>query len=256
MLFDDAPIWSIFVGVTALVLLCLQIGVLIGRRHLRSGKPKLEVSGAIVGAAMGLLAFALAFTFNMAASRYDARRGLVVEETNAIGTTWLRAGFLEEPDRSAMRAAVRDYVDVRVNAALGRLDVQEGLRQTDALHDRMWAIAEVVGRRDGTSITTGLLIQALNEVIDVHLKRLSVGLRARIPDTIWATLYLLLIVGMVMMGLQIGQTAARQYALELALAATFALVLYLIADLDRPQQGLVTVSQQAMVELQTKLHKP
>src|SRR5258708_6891234 len=98
MTFEAAPIWSLFVGTMGLVLLCLQIGVLIGRRRLRSGKPKLEVSGAIVGTAMGLLAFALAFTFNMAASRYDARKALVVEEANAIGTSWLRAGFLEEPE--------------------------------------------------------------------------------------------------------------------------------------------------------------
>jgi hypothetical protein len=256
MSFETAPIWAIFVGTIGLVLVCLQIGILASRRRQRIAQGKLEGAGAIVGAAMGLLAFMLAFTFNTAASRFDARKAMVIEEANAIGTTWLRAGFLGDPHRAAMRALLRDYVDLRVNVALGAVDVEGGLQRTDVMHDKMWAIAEEQGRREATSITIGLFVQALNEVIDLHLKRLTVGLRNRVPGTVWATLYLLLVVGMVMTGLQLGLSASRQFALELALAATFSLVLVLIADLDRPQEGLLRVSQQAMLELQTKLHRP
>jgi hypothetical protein len=38
-----------------------------------------------------------------------------------------------------------------------------------------------------------------------------------------------------------------------SLALTFTLVFALIADLDRPLQGLLTVSQQAMIDLQNKM---
>lgn len=256
MSFEAAPIWLVFLGTVVLVLICLRIGLLVGRRRQRLADGKLEGPGAIVGAAMGLLAFMLAFTFNTAANRYDSRKALVIEETNAIGTTWLRAGFLGDPNRAAMRALLRDYVDLRVKVAVSGFDVEEALRQTDAMHDKMWAIAEETGGRDSGSITTGLFIQSLNEVIDVHLKRLTMGIRNRVVPTIWATLYLLLVVGMIMMGIQLGLSPSRHFGLELALAATFALVMVLIADLDRPQEGLVRVSQQAMVDLQTKLHKP
>ena len=61
-------------------------------------------------------------------------------------------------------------------------------------------------------------------------------------------------VGMVMMGTQIGLSGTRHIGTELALAVAFSVVLFLIADLDRPQEGLINVSQQAMVELQTKLN--
>ena len=104
MSFDNAPIWSIFLGTMVLVLLCLQAGILFGRRRQRNAQGKLEGAGAIVGAAMGLLAFMLAFTFNNAATRYESRKALVIEEANAIGTTWLRAGFLGR-DRIARRCA-------------------------------------------------------------------------------------------------------------------------------------------------------
>jgi hypothetical protein len=155
-----------------------------------------------------------------------------------------------------MRTLLRDYVDLRVNVALGTTDVEQGLRRTDAMQDTMWAIAEETGRQSAGSITTGLFIQSLNEVIDIHLKRLTTSIRNRVPATIWATLYLLLVVGMIMMGIQLGLSPSRHFGLELALAATFSLVLLLIADLDRPQDGLMRVSQQAMVDLQIKLHKP
>ena len=256
MSFDTVPIWLVFIGTMVLVLLCLRIGLLVGRRRQRNAQGKLEGPGAIVGAAMGLLAFMLAFTFNTAANRYDSRKALVIEEANDIGTTWLRAGFLGDPNRGAMRALLRDYVDLRVKAAAGGIDVEEALRQTDVMHDKMWAIAEETGRRDSGSITIGLFVQSLNDVIDVHLKRLTMGIRNRVVPTIWATLYLLLVVGMIMMGIQLGLSPSRHFGLELALAATFALVMVLIADLDRPQEGLVKVSQQAMLDLQTKLHKP
>jgi hypothetical protein len=256
MSFESFPIWSVFLGTMGLVLLCLQLGLLVGRRRQRNAQGKLEGSGAMVGAAMGLLAFMLAFTFNNAATRFDNRKALVIEEANAIGMTWLRAGFLDETHRAAMRVLLRDYVDLRVRVALGEVEVEGGLRQTDAMQDSMWAIAEETGRRDSGSIITGLFIQALNDVIDIHLKRLTVAIRNRVPVTVWATLYLLLVVGMIMMGIQLGLSTSRHFGLELALAATFSLVLLLIADLDRPQEGLLRVSQEAMVDLQTKLHKP
>ena len=90
-------------------------------------------------------------------------------------------------------------------------------------------------------------------MIDLHLERLTVAIRNRIPGTTWAALYMLLVIAMFMMGTQIGQGGTRHPMTELALAASFSVVLLMIGDLDRPQEGLVRVSQQAMVELQAKL---
>ena len=253
MSLDAIPLWAILLATMALVLLALQMGVGLGRRRLARGAGKLEVSGAMVGAAMGLMAFMLAFTFNAAAARHDARKKLVIEEVNAIETTWLRAGFLPEPSRTTMRGLLKHYVGVRVKVALDQLSLAEGLHQTDELHDGMWALAVESGRREPGSIAIGLFIQSLNEVIDLHLERLTVAVRNRIPGTTWAALYILLAIAMFMMGTQIGQGGTRHPMTELALAASFSVVLLMIGDLDRPQEGLVRVSQQAMVELQAKL---
>lgn len=254
MLFESAPIGVLLLGTIGLVLLSLEAGIRVERARQRRGAGTLEVSGAMAGATMGLLAFMLAFTFNAAASRHDARKALVVDEVNAIETTWLRAGFLPEPYKADARRQLREYVDVRVKAAAGEIALEDGLRQSDALQGQLWAGAEDVGRLDEESITTGLFVQALNEVLDLHLERVTVATRNLVPGVIWASLYLLMVIGMFMFGRQIGQTPTRQFGLELALALSFSLVMFLIIDLDRPQEGLVNVSQQAMVELQAKLH--
>ena len=254
MSFDSVPIWVVLLATIGLVALALETGFRLGRRRQLRGGGKAEVSGAMVGATMALLAFMLAFTFNGAAGRHSTRKELVIEEANAIEKTWLRAGFLDEPYRTNIRDLLRTYVDLRVTAAAGQVDLAEATHQAVALHGRMWALAEEVGRKDATSITAGLFIQALNEVIDLHLKRVTVGIRNRVPPTIWVTLYLLMAVGMVMMGAQIGLSGTRHISIELALAIPFSAVLFVIADLDRPQEGLISASQQAMVEPQTRVN--
>jgi len=244
-----------FLATLAMVLLALEYGVRLGRRRNARGQPKLEVSGAMVGATMGLLAFMLAFTFNNAAGRHEARKHLVIDEANAIETTWLRAAFLPEPARATMRALLRDYVDVRVKVAMGQVGLAEGLHRSEELQDQLWALVAQSGHQAPGAITIGLVAESLNKLIDLHLERLTVSIRARVPAPTWITLYVLLMIGMIMMGAQIGQSGTRHFGLELALAASFSVVLLMIADLDRPQQGLVRVSQQAMVELRAKLER-
>jgi hypothetical protein len=112
--------------------------------------------GAIIAAILGLLAFLLAFTFGMAASRFDTRRELVLDEANAIGTTYLRAALLPEPHRTEIRSLLRDYVDLRLQAAQPEMTVP-ALAGSEELQGRLWAQAVIVGEKNPTPIT-GLFI--------------------------------------------------------------------------------------------------
>src|SRR5262249_25782350 len=110
----------------------------------------------------------------------------------------------------------------------------------------------IVGEKRPTPIT-GLFIQSLNEVIDLHAKRVTMGLRNRIPVAIWGALYFTAILAMAGVGYHAGLTSATRTLATLALVVTFSGILWLIADLDRPQEGLLRVSQQAMVDLRKSL---
>ncbi len=106
---------------------------------------------------------------------------LLLSEANAIGTTYLRAAMLPEPMRTDTRNLLREYVDVRLEAVQpGKLE--QSLSRSEELHERLWSEAVAAAEKDRSPIT-GLFIQSLNEVIDLHAKRVMAGLGSRIPAT-------------------------------------------------------------------------
>ena len=245
---DALPLWGLFLAIVLLVLLSVEGGYRLGKyRRSRSEEEKEAPVGAMVGATLGLLAFILAFTFGLAAARFDTRRHVLLDEANAIGTTYLRAGML--PDRREdIRALLRDYVDTRLEAVRSG-NVTAGIRRSEHLQDQLWAQAVAVGEHNPTSIVVGLFIQSLNEVIDLHAKRVTAGLRNRIPGAIWVALFTVAVLSLGAMGYHACLSRTSRSLAELAVAFTFSVVIGLIADRDRPQEGVLKVSQQALIDL-------
>lgn len=247
---DVLPLWAFFVLATVLSGFALELGYRMGMwRHNRAAGEKDAPVGAMVASILALLAIMLAFTFNLTASRFDVRRQAVLEEANAIGTTYLRARLLPEPQKSEICGLLREYVDVRVDA-VQKVNLAEGLSQSEAIHEQLWSRAAAVAEQDTHSIVTGLFLQSLNEVIDLHAKRVLVGLRSRLPVTIWAALFALALLGMLATGYQAGLSATRRSPAELILVLAFSGILFLIVDLDRAHEGLLRVSQAALTDLQ------
>jgi hypothetical protein len=252
-LIDFLPIWGVFLATVAVVLLAIEGGYRLGtyRRRLSEREDRPPV-GEMVAATLALLAFLLAFTFGLAASRFDVRRGLVVEEANAIGTAYLRASLLPEPHRSEVRGILREYVEIRIGAVEpGTLAA--GIARSRELHARLWDHAAAVGSEDPSSVVAGLFIGSLNEVIDLHTERVMLGAGNRIPWVIWAVLYFVAAIGTAVMGYHAGLAGSGRSLAMLALILAFSAVMTLIADLDRPQEGLLRVGQQAMSELRDSL---
>jgi hypothetical protein len=103
------------------------------------------------------------------------------------------------------------------------------------------------------SILTGVFIQSLNDLIDLHAERLQVGLRSRIPLVIWVGLFGLAMLSMAAVGYQSGICATSRSPAMPGLVLAFAIVLSIIADLDRPREGLLQVSQQSMQDVQNSM---
>jgi hypothetical protein len=77
------------------ILVALEAGWRIGGvRHERDPSGATAGTGAIDGAIFGLMGLLLAFAFSGAASRFDTRRSLILEESNTIGTAYLRLDLL------------------------------------------------------------------------------------------------------------------------------------------------------------------
>ncbi|HEU5240168.1 MAG TPA: DUF4239 domain-containing protein [Pyrinomonadaceae bacterium] len=251
-LLDLFPLWTLFPLTVAVAILSVELGYRLARyRRLRSEEEQDAPVGGMVGATLGLLAFMLDFTFGLAGSRFEDRRQVLLSEANAIGTTYLRAAMLPEPMRTETRNLLREYVDVRLQAVQpGKLE--QSLSKAEELHERLWSQAVAATEKDRSPIT-GLFIQSLNEVIDLHAKRVMAGLRSRVPAAIWIVLYFLAALSMGATGYHEGLTSKRRSVAVVAMVLGFSAVLFLIADLDRPGQGSLQISQQSMLDLRKSM---
>jgi hypothetical protein len=250
---DAIPLWGLFVAFALFLWLAMEGGYRLGkwRRSKISDEKELPV-GAMVASILGLVALVLGFTFSLAASRFEDRRMAVLEEANAIGTTWLRARLLPEPQRSEVSRLLKEYVEVRIRGTQeGKTD--EAISHSEALHEQLWAQAAAAAEMDNNSIMTGVFIQSLNNVIDLHSKRVLVGIRSRIPLVIWVGVFGLAVLGMAAVGYQAALAATRRSPAMIALVLAFTVVLHLIADLDRGQEGMLRISQQSLIDLQKSM---
>ena len=237
-----------FVATLVLVLVSVEAGY----RYARYKQHKFQIEkeapvGAVVVATLGLLAFLLAFTFGMAADRFENRRHALVDETNAIETVYLRADLLAEPHRTEVRKILREYVEERLQWA-GVEKFQVG-RSVKELHQQLWAQAVAVGERNPDSEVVSLFIDSVNEVLDLHTTRVMARERSRIPSSFWMVLYVVAFLALSAMGYHGGVAGTRRSPTMLAVAIAFSSVIAVIADLDRPGEGAINVSQQVMVDL-------
>lgn len=246
---DLIPLPAFLLATVAVVLLSIEGGFRLGRRRRRVAEDEKEAPvGAIVAATLGLLGFVLAFTYGVAANRFDAGRRIIVDEANVVGTTYLRAGLLDDARRQRIRALLREYVDERLQAHETR-DIDRVLQRSNELHRALWEEAEAAGKGQPQSITAGLFIQAVNDTIDMHSTRILVSLQNRIPLILWGTLLLVTVLTMAGVGYLCGLSRSRRSLSIGVLAVSFSALLYIVADLDRPGEGLIGISNGALQDV-------
>ncbi len=248
---NSMPFWALVIVTILLVFASIEAGWRGGHYYQARHKndPNLSI-GIAAGATLGLLSFLLAFVFGMAATRFDTRKGYVLQEANSIGTTYLRTDFLPEPARTEARNLLREYTTFRAGGVSSIMSPQ-GMARSSAIQDRLWQIADDTVQKQDT-VSTGLFVQSLNETIDLDTSRLTAN-RNRLPDNIWLMLAIVTVIGMIALGFEFGLTGKRRWIGTLLLVIAFAAVILLIADLDRPQEGLIQVSQQPLLDLLAKI---
>lgn len=255
-LLDYVPLWMFFAASLGITALASECGYRFGRH--RKGQleaKKAESRASVVGAILGLLAFLLAFTFGFAASRYDSRREALGDEINAIETTFLRAEFLPKLHRLEIREMLRRYVDLRLEATSADVSIVDVIHKSEKLQKEMWKHAIEVGRTlrnpdsDMSEEMMSLFVGSLNQMFEAEAKRIAEATRGRVPTAIWIGLFLIAAIALFSMGYDIGIADSPRPLVGAGLIVCFAVTLWLIADLDRPREGLIRVDHQGMVNL-------
>ncbi|KYF75113.1 hypothetical protein BE20_13200 [Sorangium cellulosum] len=246
---DRFPLWLLFGMTIVVLLLAVEGGYRLGVYRLRRSDQEYGPHVlALATATMGLLALILAFTFGLAATRFEARKQAVVDEANAIETTYLRAGLLPGDRGHKVRDMLREYVELRLDAVrLG--NVEQALRRSEELHRELWKEAEAAARDQPSSTTVALFIESLNRAIELHATRVKVAVRGGIPGVLWAALFGIAVLNLAAVGYHAGLVRTRRSPTVATLVMGLSIVLMLTADLDHPQDGALRVSQQAMFDL-------
>ena len=115
----------------------------------------------------------------------------------------------------------------------------------------MWSSTAAAVLANENSLPLSLFVESLNELIDIHTRRVITGLWLRIPSTIWLVLYAIAFLGMGEIGYQTALAGSARTPVSIALIVAFASILWLITDLDRPHEGVLRINQRAMKELQS-----
>lgn len=239
------------------MLLAIEAGYRLGRRaEQRTDESSRAHVGAIQASLLGVLALLLGFTFSLSLQRYDTRSQAVVDEANAIGTTYLRAQLLQDSIRGEVLTLMRRYVDLRVQAGSVSLD-REAQRQaliarTNKVLDDLWGYARRAADEDGRAVTAGLFIQALNELIDSYGRR-DAALGRHVPELVLFLLYGTFLMTGGVVGFAAGVAGHRASIVTYILVILIVVLTFIIVDLDRPRRGLIQVSQSSLIDLGTAI---
>ena len=240
------------------ILVLLEAGRRIGLRK-RALDPEGATAGlgAIEGAVFGLMGLLLAFTFSGAASRFDARRQLIVTESNAVGTAYLRLDLLPASAQPKLREDFRHYVDARIEFYRRLPDdkaaAPEMTRAAD-LQQQIWAEA-VAATKDATSAAIpSLVLTSINDMIDVTSTR---GMAARIhpPAIVFVMLVVLVLSSSLLAGYSMSAGKLRSRLHMIGFAVIMSVAVYMILDIEFPRAGFVRVdsADQFLVELRNSM---
>lgn len=240
----------VFIG----MVLATAAGTFLRSRHDRSADPEAgsdDNAGYLVSAVLGLLALLMGFSFSLAVDRFEARRVLVLEEANAIGTAYLRTQLLEQPHRARIGQLLIDYTENRLAlAAAPDREMPALVAKNDAMLTDLWAATSAAFVTiQGVDFSSAYL-DSINSLIDLDAAR-KTARNARVPTEVLVLLVIYLIatsavLGYVLVGVR-GRLAA---GFTLTLLATSFL---LIVDIDRPGRGGVNQSQRPIEEVRDSL---
>jgi hypothetical protein len=248
--------FALFLG----MLLFLEIGRRIAVRRMKEDSGAAgEGVGTVDGAVFALLGLLIAFTFSGASSRFDTRRQLIVEETNDIGTAYLRLDLLPSDAQPPLRESFRRYLDARIEVYRKLPDMvaaKQELAKANELQQQIWRQAVAASRTEGApSAAPILLLPALNAMIDITTTRTMATLMHP-PAVVFVMLFGLAMAASLLAGYGMTGSRVRSWFHMVGFALVVAVSVYVILDLEYPRLGLIRVDafDQALVDLRQSMN--
>jgi hypothetical protein len=207
--------------------------------------------GVVLGATLTLLGLIIGFSFSMATGRYDMRKTYEEAEANAIGTEYVRADLLPEPNASQVRTLLKQYTDLRIRFYLTRStdDLRQINADTAQLQGRLWTAASQPANAAPTPVRA-LAVGGMNDVLNSQGYTQAAWWN-RIPVGAWCLMFGIALFCNGLMGYG---ARVPEPKLLMILPLVSAVSFFLIADIDSPRGGVIRVSPQNLVSLRAGLN--
>lgn len=237
----------VFIG----FILTWEMAFRLGRRAAtRRGKHSETQSQTIEAAVLTLFGLLLGFSFSMSSERFEARKQTVLEESNAIGTAYLRADVLETNAKQALQQILRRYLEARIElyqSGFQEDEVRSANEKADRAQKEAWELAVQESRKFPTPISA-LVLASLNQMIDLREKQ-QFSFENVVPQLVLAFLLVLSLLAVGVVGYLNGLTRNRHRGLSLVFALVALMTLFLVFDLDRPRRGPIKLTYESFLRL-------
>ncbi|GAB3251924.1 hypothetical protein [Chitinimonas naiadis] len=252
-------IYRLDAGVLCLLLGLAMMLAAVAAGLLAKSRPLLAESrlGPIEASLFGLLALLLAFSFSGAASRYDARAGLMVDAANAMQGAILRADLYPEPVRTAMRTDLREYLEAQISfyeteGDDGKRDA--AIARSNAIQQRLWARVSSLAHDPALGLPSVQNVGALDKLFTLTASR-QIAARTHTPVAILLLLFVISVATAYTSAYAAGSTGKFSWPGYVGYSLLTALVIYITLDLDQPGRGLIRrdVQEQAFLALRVLL---
>jgi hypothetical protein len=207
----------------------------------------------VLGATLTLLGLIIGFSFSMAVSRYEQRKNYEEDEANAIGTEYLRADLLPASDAAKVRELLKSYLEQRIVYYKTRNERQRQMisAQNAQVQTKLWAAVTAPALAQQTSVAA-LAVSGMNDVLNSQGYTQAAWWN-RIPSGAWVLLFSISVFCNLLIGYAMHVT---DRFLFLILPIALSVSLFLIADIDSPRHGIISVRPQNLESLAQSLHSP
>jgi hypothetical protein len=234
-----------------------MLGAFVGHRVRHLSDSLSESFGVMQAAMLGVVGLILAFGLSLALSRYEDRRAEIVNEANAIGTTYLRAQTLPEPVRGDSLDLLVDYTESAVRLSdyqPGSAEEEDAAATEGLIQRKLWRLAGEALDSEPVASAPRLYVETLNEMIDAQSSRVA-SLNNRVPTAVFGLEILGACVALGVLAAYLS-LLGRGYVGVLLAAVLVAFLLFVTADLDRPTRGPIEVPDTVMRDQLESMQAP
>ena len=248
---DSPPL--VFLCAIALQWLCAWFGAEVLSRQRERAHEAREDFRMVLAASLTLLGLIIGFSFSMAVTRYDLRKGAEAAEANAIGTAYVRTELLPAAEAARVRALLGEYLEQRI--LFYRTRDPERLRlinmQTTQTQGELWSSIRTVANAQPSPVVA-LAVSGMNDVLNSQSATQATWWN-RIPGAAWGLMAVIAMLCNLMLGFTAGRLRTRAVLLILPLVVSTAF--YLISEIDSPRGGFIQVTPQNLVSLVGVVHR-